>query len=182
VTRNVKQQLLKLHNFSLDAFVSPPPSIGIELRVMRAADRDGGLVALHGTTQHPAETSRVIGSRHHHDGAEPLMVAPLGKDPSFIFGSSHRSRDLLDGFDSQCPELSNGSGGLVFVGGPSAEELAVHHRVGRVGENCDPPSHPGLNKVSRFEHPGAVGTTRHDDDVGRPQRIIGHERTTRDTQ
>jgi hypothetical protein len=39
-----------------------------------------------------------------------------------------------------------------------------------------------MNKVSRFEHAGAVGTGRHDDDVRRSEDIIDHEHPTRAPQ
>jgi len=53
-------------------------------------------------------------------------------------------------------------------------ELPIH-RVGRVGENCYSRSDTAVNEVGRFEHPGAVGINRDDDDVGRLDGLVHNE-------
>ena len=116
----------------------------------------------------------MIGSADHHDRAEPVLVAPPGKNPAFIRGSNDSSRDLLDGLDAERHELSNGSYGYVLVGDPSADELAVHG-VRRIGKDCDSRGYTGLNEVGGFEHSGAVGITRHDDDVCWFDGVIDYE-------
>jgi hypothetical protein len=67
VTHDVKQKLFKFLNLSSDPAARFPPSVGVECRVARRANRDFRLVALHGTMKHSAETSRVIRSANHHD-------------------------------------------------------------------------------------------------------------------
>ncbi len=105
-----------------------------------------------------------------------MLVAPVGKRWTFVLGSGYISRDVVDGVDAKRPELSNGSCGRVFVGDPAADELLAHHGVRRVGENCDSRGHTAVNKVGGFEHPGAVGINRHDDDVGGFDALIDNER------
>src|SRR5258708_6367248 len=133
--QDVQKQLLKLYDLSTSAAPAFPPSVGIELRVAGGAHRDPGLVAPHGPTKHPAQTPRVIGSSHHHDGAEPILVAPLGEDLPFILRSRHRSGDLLDEVYAQSPESSSGSCRRVLVRDSPAYELAVHNSVWRVGKH-----------------------------------------------
>jgi CheY-like chemotaxis protein len=58
---------------------------------------------------------------------------------------------VVDAVDAKRPQLSNGSCGRVFVGDPAAHELAVHHSVRSVGENCDSRGHTDVNKVGGFE-------------------------------
>ena len=95
----------------------------------------------------------MIRSAHHHDRAEPLLVAPLGKYSTDVLGSRYISPDLLDGVDTKRPEISLGSCSRVFVGDPAADELAVHG-VRRVSENCDSGGYPAVNKVSGFNQMG----------------------------
>jgi len=52
VPHDVEQQLLELDDFGADASASFPPSVGIEYRVARGANRDFRRVALHGSMKH----------------------------------------------------------------------------------------------------------------------------------
>ena len=148
------------------------------MRVARGCGMNHGsrVMTFQGTVKHSAEASRVIRSTHNDDRAESLPVAPVGKHRTFVLGSGYRSRDMVDAVDAKRPQLSNGSCGLVFVGDPAAHELAVHHGVRSVGENCDSRGHTAVNKVGGFEHSGAVGTERHDDEVGGFDALIDNER------
>jgi len=69
----------------------------------------------------------------------------------------------------------NGSCGRVFVRDPAPDELTFHHGVRRFAENCDSRGHTAVNKVGGFEHPGALGIDRHDDDVGGVDAVIDNE-------
>ena len=94
-----------------------------------------------------------------------MLVAPVGKHSTYVLGSGCISRDLLDGVDTKRPELTNGSCSRVFVRDPAADELEVHG-IRRVGENRDSHGHTAVSKISGFEHPGASGVLRHNNDVG----------------
>src|SRR5579864_386828 len=133
------------------------------------------MLALHGTMEHSAETSRVIRSAHHHDGAEPFLVTPHGKHSAYVLTSVYIFWDLLDGVDTKRFEVSNGSRSRIFVGNATADELAVYS-VGRIGENRDSRGHTAVNKVSGFEHPSEVGIGRQDNNVGGINPLIDNER------
>ena len=60
MTDEIEYQLLELDDPASDAVARCPPLIRIERRVAGRANRDFRLAALHGTMEHPAETSRVI--------------------------------------------------------------------------------------------------------------------------
>ncbi len=117
----------------------------------------------------------MIRSADHHDGAEPVLVAPAGKRWTFVLASGYICGDEVDGLDAQRSEASNGSCGLVFVGDPAPDELTFH-RVRRFAENCDSRGHAAANKVGGFERPGAAGLDRHDNDVGGFDAVIDNER------
>ena len=103
-----------------------------------------------------------------------MLVAPVGKHFSLRLGSGHSPGDLFDGRHAKRPELAGSLCGRVFVRESTAEELAIH-LVGRVGEDGDPRGDTAVNKVGRFEDPGAVGINGHDDDVGRLDGIVDNE-------
>jgi hypothetical protein len=78
-----------------------------------------------------------------------LLVAPVGKDATYVLGAVYSFRDLLDSADTERPEFSNCSCSRVFVRDATADELAVH-AVGPVRENRDSASHSAVNKISGF--------------------------------
>ena len=173
VTREVEQQFLELHDFSSHALTCLPPPVGIECGVVRGANHDPRRVSLHGPTEDSTKAPRVIPPAHHQDRPEPVLVAPVGKNATFVFGSGHGARDLLDGRDTERRELSNASCGRVFVRDAPADELATHG-VPRAGENGNSRGDTTVNKVRRLQHPGATRIDRDDDDVGPFDGVVGH--------
>jgi hypothetical protein len=118
----------------------------------------------------------VIGRRHDDHRAQTLLAAPLGKDGPFVFGPGHGPRDLLHGVDAEGPELADLSRGGVFVGNSAAEELAVDHRIGRIGEDGHAGGDATVHEVRGFEDSGAVRAGGDHHDVGGGQGLMHHER------
>jgi hypothetical protein len=174
VTHDVEQQLLELDDFGSGACSRLPPSVGVEPGVVRESNRDSRPVTLHRTTEDSPETPRVVRRAHHHHGTEHVLIAPAGKQPTFVLGSGYTARHLPDVHDAKRLELSNGSCSRIIVREAPADELAIDFVRG-VGKHRDTRGDTAAHQVGRFQHPGAAGINRHDDDVGWLERIIDNE-------
>lgn len=117
----------------------------------------------------------MIGTGHYHDGAEPLFIAPARKYRAFILGAGYVPGNLLDIHNSQRLQLSNISGGLVFVWKTATGELSFNGIRG-IGKDCDSRGHAAVNEIGSFKHSGSIGFARNDNNVSGPDAFINNER------
>ena len=115
----------------------------------------------------------MIGSAHNHDRAEPLLIAPARKYRAFILSAGYVRGNLLDIHNPQRPQLSNISGGLIFVWHTATGELSFNG-IG-VGKDCDSRGHAAVNETGSFKHCGSIAFARNDNNVSRPDALINNE-------
>jgi hypothetical protein len=114
-------------------------------------------MAFHHSVEHSPHSSRVILSGHHHNGSEMLLVAPLPKYLTFIFGSAD-SGDSHDIRHAKHRQLANLACACILIRKPSADDLMVLS-TRRVIKNRNSLRDAALHKVRRFERPAPPEST-----------------------
>src|SRR6266853_404439 len=128
-------------------------------------------MALHDPIEHSPHSSRVVSSRHEHNGSELMLVAPRWQHLALAFGSSVGSGDLHNIRHAKPPQLANLPCARILVREATADELMIFS-AWRIGKNRDARRDAAFHEVGRFERPGAGGIERYHDDVGGRDRLI----------
>src|ERR1700736_5331172 len=113
-------------------------------------------MAFHDSIEHSPHSSRVIPSRHEHNGSELRLVAPWRKNLAFTFGSNVGSGDLQDIRHAKPHQLANLPCARILVRESPADELVVLS-TRRVAKNRNSRRDSALHEVRRFERPRAGG-------------------------
>jgi hypothetical protein len=87
VEDDLEQEFLEFDDFRPDAAARFPPSVGVEVCVMRGFDHDLCRMAFHDPVERSPQSSRVIRMGHKHDALELMLVAPWRQRLNFLFGS-----------------------------------------------------------------------------------------------
>src|SRR5271170_3267329 len=103
-------------------------------------------MAFHGSIEHSPQSSRMVISRHDHDGPELMLVAPAWKHLAFTLGSGVGPGYPQDVGHAQPLQLANLPSARIIVGESAPDEFVIFS-ARRVGENRNSLRDAALHEV-----------------------------------
>ncbi len=171
----LEHEFLEFDDFCSDAAASLPPPVRVKTGVARGLNRDTCRMTFHDPIEHSPHSSRVVSSRHEHNGSELVLVAPWRKHLAFTLGSNVGSGDFHDIRHAEPYQLPNLPCARILVRQPAPDKFVIFP-ARRVGKNRNARRDAALHEVRHFQRPGAGGIERYDDDVGWRDGLIDDER------
>lgn len=112
---------------------------------------------------HPAQSARVIRRGHHHNRMEPLLVAPVRENWTFILISGDIPRYAIYVIEAERFEFSNGSRGWPFIGNSAMHKFVFCACITRIHKYCYARPNPTMDEIGGFEGPSSVRIDSNDD-------------------
>jgi hypothetical protein len=120
-------------------------------------------MALHGSIEYPAYSTRAVPSDYEHNGSKFVLVAPWRKNLTFTFGARLGSGNLHD--IRPCA--------YILKGQPPPDELEVlSARVRGVGKDRNSRRYTALHEIRGLQRARGAGISRYNNDISDPNRFV----------
>src|SRR5216684_8820988 len=122
---DLEHEFLEFDDFCSDAAASLPPPVRVKTGVARGLNRDTCRMTFHDPIEHSPHSSRVVSSRHEHNGSELVLVAPWRKHLAFTLGSNVGSGDFHDIRHAEPYQLPNLPCARILVRQPAPDKFVI---------------------------------------------------------